>query len=302
MGQNHLRVLSLLKGVDVAFIADAETEKARHLGATYGVPVCGSIEEAGQPVDAVVICTPTCTHADQLRRVSMCVNNIFIEKPLASTFEEAKELHDFVREHDLRVQVGFIERYNPAVQQLKTLLDKSPQVINVDFTRTNKLSSRITDVDVVADLMIHDIDLSLYINGPVQSISAHGKRDGWMIDFASALLTHENGRFSRILASRVTEKKLRTIQATCDNMFVDCELVRKEILINRQSEIRQNPGEPYTIASIEETVEVRPQEALLSELQAFVSFCHGATAGIPNERDGLNAAVVCHEIQQAILR
>ncbi|WP_035059527.1 Gfo/Idh/MocA family oxidoreductase [Andreprevotia chitinilytica] len=302
MGQNHLRVLAMLKSVELVFIHDANLESARRLGETYSVPVAENLDQVLDQVDAVVIATPTVTHAEYVRKVATNVKNIFVEKPLADTLQEAEALHAFVQQHALNVQVGFIERFNPAIQQLKKVLDKSKQIISVDFTRTNKLSARITDVDVVTDLMIHDIDLALYINGPVCTVSAHGVKEGQMIDFASALLTHTNGRFSRIQASRITEKKVRSVQATCMDMYVDCELMRKEIVINRQSEIRQQSGEPYTISALEETVEVRPQEALLIELQTFVARCQGEAVSLPDALAGLEAMQICDQIQKAVLQ
>jgi predicted dehydrogenase len=301
MGQNHLRVLSLLKGVELAFIADADFAVAQRLGAQFDVPGVSDVNSVLDSADAVVICTPTVTHADYIRLAACKVRNIFVEKPLADTLEEANAVARLVAEHNINLQVGFIERFNPAVQSLKQVLDKSERVISIDFTRTNKLSGRITDVDVVTDLMIHDIDLALYLNGPASSVAAHGFAHGNMIDFASALITHQNGRFSRIQASRITEKKMRLIEATCVDMFVDCELLRKEIIINRQSEIRQTEGQPYTISAVQEAIEVRPQEALLSELQAFVASCNGgASAGVPGVQDGLAAMKICEDIQKAV--
>lgn len=301
MGQNHLRVLSLLKGVELAFVADADLAVAQRFGAQFDVPGVSDVDPVLASADAVVICTPTVTHADYIRMVAGKVRNIFVEKPLADTLEEASRVARFAAEKGLNVQVGFIERFNPAVQSLKQVLDKSERVISIDFTRTNKLSARITDVDVVTDLMIHDIDLALYLNGPARSVAAHGFAHGKMIDFASALITHENGRFSRIQASRITEKKMRLIEATCVDMFVDCELLRKEIIISRQSEIRQAEGQPYTISAVQEAIEVRPQEALLSELQAFVASCRGQRqAELPGVQDGLAAMQISDEIQKAV--
>jgi predicted dehydrogenase len=300
MGQNHLRVLSLLKSVELVFVYDINTKAAELLGETYGVQTHADLEQLLPKVDAVVICTPTVTHGEYIRKAAGHVKKIFVEKPMADSLEEAQALSAFALENGIKIQVGFIERFNPAVQQLKSVLDKSEQVISIDFTRTNKLSARITDVDVVTDLMIHDIDLALYLNGPVRSVSAHGVAQGQMIDFASALLTHQNGRFSRIQASRITEKKIRTIQATCVDMYVDCELVRKELLINRQSEIQQQDGGPYTISAIEQTIEVRQQEALLTELQTFVAFCHAQDVEVPTAADGLHAANICDQIQKAV--
>ncbi len=302
MGQNHLRVLSLLKGVELAFVFDSNNVLAQKLGASYSVKVVSDPTEALGEVDAVIICTPTVTHAHYIRLVASQVKNIFVEKPLAATLAETESVAEFVAKEGINLQVGFVERFNPAVQELKNVLDKSERVISIDFTRTNKVSARITDVDVVTDLMIHDIDLALYLNGAANNVSAHGFAHDQMIDFASALITHKNGRFSRIQASRITEKKMRRIEATCVDMFVDCELLRKEIVISRQSEVLQLEGRPYTITAIQENVQVKPQEALLSELQVFVTSCRGRyVEGLPREEAGLAAMQICDQIQKAVV-
>ena len=301
MGRNHLRVLSMLKGLELAFVADANAEVAAKAGQLHGIPGVVDPTPLLAGVDAVVICTPTVTHADYIRMAAAHVKNIFVEKPLAATLVEATEIAAFAKEKGLNVQVGFIERFNPAVQALKTVLDRTQRVISLDFTRTNKVSSRITDVDVVTDLMIHDIDLALYLNGPASSVAAHGFAHGNMIDFASALITHQNGQFSRIQASRVTDKKIRQIEGTCVDMFVDCDLLRKEILINRQSEVRDSGNMPYTISAIQEAVAVPPQEALLSELQAFMASCfQPGTQQVPGIDAGVDAMKICSQIQTAV--
>ena len=301
MGQNHLRVLSMLNSVQLTFIHDADPTVEARLSQAYGVPAARDLDAALEGTDAVVIATPTSTHAEYIERVASHVSNLFVEKPLAGTLAEAEAVHRFAEARNLNIQVGFIERFNPAVQVLKKVMDESVRVVSVDFSRTNKLSARITDVDVITDLMIHDIDLALFINGPVREVAAQGTCEGDMIDFASAMLTHANGRFTRIQASRVTEKKMRTIQATCMDMFVDCDLLRKEVQISRQSEVRQKEGEPYVISALSEAVEVRPQEALLSELQAFLSFARGEkVAGIPTHVDGLETMRICEQVQKAV--
>ncbi len=302
MGQNHLRVLSLLRGVEVAFVHDADPAKQTKLSTMYGLPAAADVDAAMAKVDAVVIATPTSTHAEWVERAARHVRNIFVEKPLAGTLAEAEHLAALASKRDLRLQVGFIERFNPAVQVLKRVLGNSERVISVDFTRTNKLSARITDVDVITDLMIHDVDLAMLINGPVKAISAHGTSDGEMIDFASVQFVHESGSLSRIQASRVTEKKMRLIQATCRGMFVNCDLLRKEVSISRQSELRLLEGEPYVISALAESIEVRPQEALLSELQAFVAFSRGENPSVPDHVAGLEAMRVCQRIRDLVRR
>lgn len=302
MGRNHLRVLSMLKGVTLAFLADCNQELAERLGQQHGIPGVSDIRPYLKEVDAIVICTPTVNHAETfMLAVEHGVRHLFVEKPLAATLSDAEFLTKTAKELNLNVQVGFIERFNPAVQRLKQVLDASGRVINVDFERTNKLSSRIVDVDVVTDLMIHDIDLALHLNGPARSVVAHGYSGDQMIDFASALITHENGRFSRIQSSRITEKKKRSIEATCVDMFVDCDLLRRELLIHRQSQILQEQGKPYTVSAIQEAIEVQQQEALLTQLQAFIASCHGEYCQeFPGVQAGLDAMKICDQIQQSV--
>ncbi|MCG7495017.1 Gfo/Idh/MocA family protein [Thalassobius sp. Cn5-15] len=301
MGRNHLRVLSLLKGFELTFICDANTEVVESLGKEYSIPYTVDPTSYLDQVDAVVICTPTVTHADYIRMCAKGVKNIFVEKPLAATLQEAIEISDFAKENELNIQVGFIERFNPAVRSLKTVLDGTEKIISLDFTRTNKVSSRITDVDVITDLMIHDIDLALYLNGPAKSVAAHGFSKGEMTDFASALITHENGQFSRILASRVTDKKIRHISSTCVDMYIDCDLLSKEIIINREAETKVEDDLPYRVSAVREAVAVAPQEALLTELQSFMESCVNiADSNRPSVSAGVAAMQICDQIKTSV--
>ena len=301
MGQNHVRVLSLLKGVEICCVHDADAAVTARAAAQYGARAAATLDDMLADIDALVIASPTVTHADYFERAATKVRNIFVEKPVADTLEGARLVERLATEGGLNVQVGFIERFNPAVTQLKGVIDRADNVFNVDFTRTNRISARITDVDVILDLMIHDIDLALYLNGPVASVAASGVVTEGMIEFASATLTHGNGRFSRIMASRVTDKKMRKIEATCSDMYVDCDLLRKEIRLSRQSTVAQPLGQPYIISALSETIEVPPQEALSLELQAFVRSCNDPeSANAPGPAEGREAMEICWRIRDAI--
>jgi len=301
MGQNHLRVLIMLKGVNIVYISDENLDLAISLGEAYGVDAFLPKEALKLSVDAVIIATPTVTHHHYVCAASRQAKNIFVEKPLADTYKAAKNITDFAYAEELNIQIGFIERFNPAVVALKSLLDKKSGVINIDFTRTNKISSRITDVDVITDLMVHDIDLSLYLNGPAVYVSAHGYAKGDMIDYASALIKHKNGRFSRIQASRITEKKKRSIEVTGDDIFVDCDLLRKEIIVFRNTETKDVDTVPYSIVGIQEAIEVKPQEALVSELQNFIHSVISANKAYPGVDEGLAVMEVCDLIRKKII-
>jgi len=300
MGQNHLRNLVMMKQVEIEFIYDLDNEACERLSQQYGVKVSKNLDNDLKNVDGVVIVTPTFTHADYIKQVSKYVKNIFVEKPLSDTLESSKEIVALSKEHNLNIQIGFIERYNSAVVGLKQVIKNSDNIINIDFSRTNKVSSRITDVDVIIDLMIHDIDLALHINGKVAKIDAHGYIKNNMIEYARAIITHENGSFSNIVASRITEKRIRHISATCNDMYIDCDLFNKKVSVNKQS--TEQYMSDILISSKEEQIDIRPQEGLLLELTDFIKLCQGEAVDIPNELDGLLAMEVATNIQNKIMR
>jgi predicted dehydrogenase/acetyltransferase-like isoleucine patch superfamily enzyme len=298
MGRNHLRVLSLLKNVQVGFIYDSDQPRAAELAAEFGVTATNQLESELDTVDALVIATPTSTHAEYIRMAASHLKYIFVEKPLTDRVESDEEVCRLAEENGIGIQVGFIERFNPAVAALKDLLDANRRIVNVDFTRTNKISSRITDVDVISDLMIHDIDLACHLNGPVVDVAAYGTAESGQIAFARATLHHANGTFSNLTASRITEKRIRQIVATCEDSFVDCNLLRKEIVVSRQSADNVKVGP--SITATEETIEVQPQEALLNEHIHFRQFCLGQDVDVPVASDGLVATRIAEQVRQAI--
>ena len=149
--------------------------------------------------------------------------------------------------------------------------------------------------------MIHDIDLALYLNGPVKDIVAFGSKENGLIAFASASFVHENGSLSRIIASRMTEKKMRSIQITTSDSFIDAELLRKELQVHRQSAITKNENDSYIVSSLEQQIEVGPQEALLAELLAFLNVCSGDySEQVPDLYAGVESLRICELIMRSI--
>ncbi|MCX2716238.1 Gfo/Idh/MocA family oxidoreductase [Helicobacter sp. MIT 21-1697] len=303
MGQNHLRILSMLKDVEIAFLYDTNEELSSVMSERFGVKILKDIDEDLKSCDGAIIVTPTFTHFDYINKVSDYVKNIFVEKPLTNTLESTQIILTLAKEKSLNIQVGFIERYNPAVATLKNILTHNThKIINIDFIRTNKMSSRITDCDVVIDLMIHDIDLALNFNGDVRDIYAHGVVMNDMIEYARACIIHTNGSFSNIVASRITEKRRRQISITTDSEYIDCNLLRKEVFVDKQS-VEQRLDN-VSISANTETIEVRGQESLLSELIDFVNLCKNispqAKSNRPNQNDGMKAMQIAHQIQDII--
>jgi predicted dehydrogenase len=300
MGQNHLRVLSMLKDVELSFIYDADGEKCSSLSREYSVPASQNLESDLKDIDALVIATPTSTHCSYVKKACEDVTFLFVEKPIAENLVEGEEILQLSEEHGISIQVGFIERFNPAIVALKKVLSQSSNPLNIDFTRTNKLSSRITDVDVIMDLMIHDIDLAIFLNGKIKRINSYGIIEDNMISFGRAVLEHESGVYSSLTASRITEKKIRQITATCEDMFIDCNLLSKEIFINKQSKVDQYFNN-ILIASKEETISLKQQEALLTQHLSFVKLCQGVSnPNIPTATDGVKAIELAEMIQKQI--
>ena len=298
MGQNHLRNLELIKDAELSFIFDLDYKKTKELAKRFNTVALSDLKSIPDELDAIIICTPTSTHLHYINLLSNKANYFFVEKPLSNDLQSTKKAIEILKRDHKSLQVGFIERYNDAVDTLKNLLLNSNRVINIDFTRTNKISTRIEDVDVVIDLMIHDIDLAIYFNGYPKSINAYGYLNNGVIEYARAIFVHENGVFSNIVASRITEKKIRQINATCEEMYIDANLLSKEVLVNKQT--IQQYYENISITSKTETILVKSQENLLTELLDFINLCKGTKVHVPNGKDALLAIKAAEMIQKQI--
>ena len=296
MGENHLRILSLMKNVEIKYIFDENTERLKHLSKTYGVNATQNLNEALKNSDAAYISTPTNTHFSFFKKCSGKVKNIFLEKPPAASLNHSYSIKKLAIENNNFVQCGFIERFNPTISSLKNILKKN-EIINIDFTRTNKLSSRIKDVDVVLDLMVHDIDLALYLNGPIKKIFAFNKKERNKIVFSNAIFIHKNGSISRLQASRITEKKTRLLEVTTKKEFIEAELLKRVLILNKQSQTLENNDTPYQINSITQQIEVPAQEPLLLENQAFINNCiTEKKINVPDLESSLEVMKVANQI------
>ncbi|SDB07802.1 Predicted dehydrogenase [Desulfonatronum thiosulfatophilum] len=298
MGRNHLRVLSYMKPVQVVFIHDNNKDTELQLAAEYGTRAAGNLEEDLAGVDAVVLATPTSTHLEYIELISRYVSNIFVEKPLTDSLESTRAAARLAREKNLRIQVGFIERFNPVVTELVKIVGRSTEVVNMDLTRTDKVLDRNLDVDVVLDLMVHDLDLALYLRGPVEHVQAFGQARDGLTALAHAVLVHTNGSISRIMASKITEKRIRQISVTCPDLFVEADLLQKELVLHRKT-VEQRYAD-VSLASVREAVFVRHEEALLAQLLAFVGYCRGSDCVAPAHVPDVGAALASMELAELI--
>jgi predicted dehydrogenase len=297
MGKNHLNILSFLNSVEVKFVSDPDNKKNNNKNFLFTKKPFSLLKE----VDAVIIASPTSTHFDVIKKIGKRVKNIFVEKPLAQNFSETKKIINLVKKNKINLRVGFIERFNPAVESLLKIVKKNQKIISFDFTRTSPLSSRIKDVDVVIDLMVHDVDLAILFNGNVKFVKSYGYKKFGKIFYVTAILQHENGVLSRILTSRITQKKIRLINVVIENKYIECDLLRKEIYISKNTKVKDYSKKNFTYKNFGEVIETSPQEALLSEVQAFINSCRGLNNKyLANHLHSYEVMRVCEKIQKEI--
>jgi len=296
MGMNHLNILSFLNSVEVKFVSDHDKKKNINKNFFFTKNPFSLLKE----VDAVIIATSTSAHFDIIKKLGKTVKNIFVEKPLAQNFSQTKKIINYVKKNKINLRVGFIERFNPAVQSLLKIIKKE-KIISIDFSRANPLSFRIKDVDAVTDLMVHDVDLAILFNGNVKLVKSYGYKKLGKIFYATAILQHENGAFSRILTSRITQKKIRLINIVIENKYIECDLLRKEIYVSSNTKVKNYRNKNFTYKNFGEVIETRPQESLLSELQAFIDSCRGLNDKyLANHLDSHEVMRVCEKIQKEI--
>ena len=305
MGQHHCRVYSNFRGSKFVGVCDANPEAGQRVAALYDVPYFNNFDDLLAQVDAVSLVTPTPYHFDLAKRCLERGVNVLIEKPITETLEQAKTLAHMAQQSGLIVQVGHIERFNSAFGELKNVL-KDMTVLAVDFRRLSAFENSNQDVDVVLDLMIHDIDLALDLVGqPYTSINAQGlTARSQVIDHATGQLLFQDGPLVTMTASRVTEQKVRKIEVTALEAFLECDLLNKNILVHRRTTAEMTNhlyrGVKYRQESLVERIHIPIFEPLLLELQHFVDCIINQETPQVSASDGMAALKVATTIQSTI--
>ena len=209
MGSYHLKNYAKMDDVELVGVYDVDIERARAKAAEFGTTAYDSLDELIKHVDAVSIVTPTTTHFEVAKKFLSAGIPCLIEKPLATTKKDCQSLISLAKENGTFFIVGHVERFNPAIRALADILKREkPEIYEIKATRINEASGRINDVAVTTDLMIHDLDIVLaLINSPAEIIKAEGDRDE-----AKATIVFKNGTSAKLLASRKTKDKVRTLE------------------------------------------------------------------------------------------
>jgi predicted dehydrogenase len=278
MGQHHLRICHQLKEVELLAVVDVNQERAKEMAAHYGIVACSSMaelhEKLPQQVEAAIIAVPSILHLEIGRQCLSQNIHCLIEKPLAVSEGECIELIELAEKNNLILLVGHVERFNAAVQQLAKELNNKRQIKAIDAQRLNLNQQRLIDVDVIMDLMTHDLDIILsLINQPLHdySIRTICQADEDEADFATALLSFEGGAVANVTASRITPKKTRKIDVTTDGGFYSLDFLTQEIWLHRD-------------VNYVEQIAVNKQDALTAEILNFVhSIQSGVALGVTGQ-------------------
>ena len=305
MGQRHCRIFSNLRKVQLVGVYDADPAVGYKVAQQYEVPYFESIEEILTQVDAVSLATPTLFHFEH---AMLCISkgmHVLVEKPITKTLDQAEALVQAAKESGVVVQVGHIERFNPAYIELKNILEDY-QPLSINLQRLSPYQGSNKDVDVVMDLMIHDANLMLdLLKKNPSKMSAYGLTAySGTIDHAIAQLVFEGGPLLTMTSSRLTEEKIRKIDVTCREAYIECDLLNKSISVHRSTfgeYLNSNRrGVKYRQEGIVERINIPTFEPLFLQLQHFVDCILEEKTPYVTTQDGYDALKLALHIRDCI--
>lgn len=306
MGQHHARILSSTKDVELFGVSDINVERGLETASKYKVRFFKDYCDLLPHVEAVCIAVPTCLHYAVGITCLLAGVHVLIEKPIAASISEAESLVNAAAEAQCILQVGHIERFSPAFQELSKVL-KTEEVLALEAHRMSPYSGRANDVSVVLDLMIHDIDLLLQLAAsPCVKLTASGNRtlDSGYLDYVTATLGFANGIVATLTASKVTHCKIRRIAAHCKNSFTEADFLRNEILIHRHTtsnSMNDYRQVLYRQDGLIEKVYTSNTDKLGAELEHFVNCVRGGNQPSVGGEQALKALRLASLIEQMAL-
>jgi len=276
LGRHHARLLAANEAVTLTAVADTDLERARVVAGEYGARAFGDAEERLPHVGLVSIAVPTTLHHALAGMALSAGKHVLLEKPIARNLEEADELIRLATEGGVVFQVGHSERFNPAIRGVRHLI-RQPGFVEIH--RIGPFAGRGTDVDVILDLMIHDLDLLLdWVEAPVVSVDAVGVPVlSPRVDIANARIRFADGCVANVTASRSSLEPLRKIRIFAPNRYISIDARAQEVVVLRR-DLEATSGAAGPMAGIvPEPVRVERGEPLKAEIDAFVeSVCSGA--------------------------
>jgi len=295
LGNFHVQKYLSLPGTRVVGVLDTDLPRAKEIAEKYGIRAFPGLEALLDEVDLVSIVTPPAHHYDAAQRCLMRGLHVLVEKPVTATVDEAEALVALAREQGVVFQVGHLERFNPAVIAVRRRLSNPHRI---EARRLSRFQKRGTEVDVVLDLMIHDIDIVLsMVDSPVDSLHATGSVVvSGDIDVAHATLHFANGCVAELTASRVNREPVRAMEIFQPGACISVDYLNHTLLVSNAS---GQPGVPE--GSFEEE-SLNRTDVLMDEIRSFVSAVRHGEAPTVSGEDGKRALEVAVAISQQIRR
>jgi len=311
LGKHHVNHLSKIEGVNLLGVYDINKKASEKISKRYNTTPFKSLSELIEDVDAVSIVTPTAEHRSIAGECIESGKHVFIEKPITETVEEADVLIDLAKENNVIIQVGHIERLNPALMPLSDY-DLNPKFVEVQ--RLAPYMVRGSDVPVVLDLMIHDIDLVLsLIPSPIKQIESTGVSIMTnSVDIANARIKFENGAIASLTSSRVAKDRVRKLKIFQQDLYITVDFLIGLTEIYKAMDANQSDPDAIMTAPLESNGEnrkifyekprIQKTDALKMELENFIKSIKGEEKPIVDGASGRNALKIAIEIQNKILK
>ena len=308
LGKIHLRLLNQSERYELVGFYDPNQEQAQKVVAEFGYTYFDNMDKLIEAVEVVDIVTPTLSHYECAKKAIAAKRHIFIEKPITSTVEEAEEIYRLLEANHLKGQVGHVERFNPAFLAAKASIE-NPMFIEVH--RLAEFNPRGTDVSVVLDLMIHDIDVLLsVVHSPVKHIEASGVAViSKSPDITNARIEFENGCVANLTASRISMKNMRKSRFFQRDAYISVDFLEKKVEVVRMKDAPAHPNEYDMILQNAEGEhkqiyfeypEVQPSNAILDELETFADAIEHNTTPVVTFLQGTEALRVAREINSLV--
>jgi predicted dehydrogenase len=293
-GRNHVRVWSALEGVELIGIIDTNAERARQIAAEFNAKTFSDLDALiAAGVDAVCVAVPTKEHANVGCRLLDAGIDVLVEKPMAASLEDADRLIASAKRAGRILQVGHVERFNPAVAAAQQIISH-PMFFEVH--RLGVFTPRSLDIDVVYDVMIHDLDILLaLLDSPVTDLRAVGIpviTD--KVDIAHARIEFETGAVANVTASRVSTERVRKMRFFQEHEYISLDFARQDAL-----RIRVQPGSPQGVGF--EKIATQPEEPLQAELRAFAGCVHTRETPVVDGTAGRRALALADQVMASIL-
>jgi predicted dehydrogenase len=293
LGRHHARVAASLSGVAMVGIHDHHPGRAEEISREFSLPILPDLEAVAEKAEAVVVATPTVTHAEIAGFFLDRGLHVLVEKPIAASVSEADDLLARASRARRVLQVGHVERYNPAIQAALDLVT-SPRFVEVH--RLGVFTARSLDVDVVLDLMIHDLQIvSALVGRPVREIRAAGVAVlTGKLDIANARLAFEGGCVANLTASRVSAEKVRKCRVFAPSIYVSVDMQSQSVSAYR---LAGEPGRPEIVPV---SVSVSREEPLARELADFRRAIAEGGRPLVSGEDGRDALVLAERVLDAV--